>query len=149
MAQTPTETPLSRREQRHESHTGSTYAAFFKELCEEGRLERELAECAAVAVVHALLQRIQPTEAKDLEAQLPRKLVEMLPAREAGPALEGKSKEDFLGAVAEALRLDAAAVEPVVRAVLHTLRAHISEGEAEDVEHNLRPDLRELWRRPR
>jgi uncharacterized protein (DUF2267 family) len=146
MAQTPTETPLSRREQRHESHTASTYAAFLAALCAEGPLERGLAECAAPAVVHALLQRIQPTEARDLEAQLPRKLVELLPPREAGPEV-GKSREEFLRAVGEALRLEPAAVEPVVRAVLVTVREHISQGEARDVEHNLRADLRELWGR--
>ncbi|HSP77771.1 MAG TPA: DUF2267 domain-containing protein [Myxococcaceae bacterium] len=153
MAQTPTETPtpLERREQRHEAHTRSTYAAFLKELSEKGGMAPDLAGCAAAAVVNALLQRIQPSEAKDLEAQLPRRLVEFLPRPElwrAGPSPLGKSKEDFLRAVAEDLGMEVSRVEPVVRAVLNTLREHISEGEAEDVERNLRPDLRELWRRP-
>ena len=149
MADTPRETPQSRSEQRHQSHLGSTYAAFIKHLCEVGRLEPALAECAAVSVINALLHRIQPGEAKDLAAQLPRKLVEMLPKEGAQkPArVIGKSREDFLKAVAEDLGKDSSEVEPVVRAVFQGLREHISEGEAQDVESNLSRDLQDLWRR--
>ncbi len=148
MADNPTETPQSRGEKRHESHIGSTYAAFIRHLCEVGKLDKGVAECAAVSVVNALLHRIQPGEAKDLRAQLPRKLVEFLP--QAGPEKQerafGKSREDFLKVVAEDLRKDISEVEPLVRAVFQGLREHISEGEAEDVESNLPHDLQDLWR---
>ncbi len=149
MADTPEETPLSRSEKRHQSHLGSTYAAFIKHLREVGKLESGVAECAAVSVLNALLHRIQPGEAKDLKAQLPRKLVEFLPPQGAEQPVRafGKSREDFLRVVAEDLRKDVGEVEHLVRAVFQGLREYISEGEAEDVESNLSPELRDLWRR--
>lgn len=149
MADTPTGNPQSRSEKRHQSHIGSTYAAFIRHLCEVGKLEAGLAECAAVSVINALVHRIQPGEAKDLRAQLPRKLLELLPREDvSGPRrVMGKSREDFLRAVAEDLGKDVSEVEPLVRAVFQGLREHISEGEAADVESNLSKDLQDLWRR--
>lgn len=141
--------PQSRSEKRHQSHIGSTYAAFIKHLSEVGKLDASLVECAAVSVVNALLHRIQPDEAKDLQAQLPRKLLDFLPkegAQKPGRTL-GKSRDDFLRAVAEDLGKDVSEVEPIVRAVFLGLREHISEGEAQDVESNLSRDLQDLWRR--
>ncbi|WP_158501708.1 DUF2267 domain-containing protein [Vitiosangium sp. GDMCC 1.1324] len=149
MADTPTGGPQSRSEKRHQSHIGSTYAAFIKHLCEVGKLDAGLAECAAVSVINALLHRIQPGEAKDLQAQLPRKLLDFLPKEDGSKPrrMLGKSREDFFRAVAEDLRKDVSEVEPIVRAVFQGLREHISEGEAEDVESNLSKDLQDLWRR--
>jgi uncharacterized protein (DUF2267 family) len=114
-----------------------------------GKLEPGLAECAAVSVINALLHRIQPGEAKDLQAQLPRKLLDMLPKQDAQqPArVLGKSRDDFLQMVAEDLRKDVSEVETIVRAVFQGLREHISEGEAQDVESNLSRELQDLWRR--
>ncbi|MCY1082716.1 DUF2267 domain-containing protein [Archangium lansingense] len=149
MADTPTGGPLSRSEKRHQSHLGSSYAAFIKHLAEAGKLEAGVVECAAVSVVNALLHRIQPDEAKDLQAQLPRKLLEFLP-KEGGekPARSyGRTRDDFLKVVAEDLGKDVSEVEPIVRAVFLGLREHISEGEAQDVESNLPRDLQDLWRR--
>jgi uncharacterized protein (DUF2267 family) len=149
MADTPPGAPQSRSEKRHESHIGSTYAAFIKHLCEVGKLEAGLAECAAVSVINALRHRIQPGEARDLQAQLPRKLLEMLPkeGQEKPVRAFGKSREDFLRVVAEDLGKDVSEVEGIVRAVFQGLREHISEGEAQDVESNLSKDLQDLWRR--
>ena len=149
MADTPTGGPMSRSEKRHQSHLGRSYAAFIKHLAEVGKLEAGVVECAAVSVINALLHRIQPTEAKDLTAQLPRKLVEFLPKEGQQPGRDyGRSREDFLRVVGEDLRKeDASEVEGLVRAVFQGLREHISEGEAEDVESNLPPDLQDLWRR--
>ncbi len=150
MAHTPTdtlETPrMDRRAQRHQSRTGSTYAAFIKDLCQAGNLDRHLAECAAVSVVGALIRRIQPTEAKDLEAQLPQRLVEFLPRPEAAPGPRRFGREALLQTVADDLGIDPGQVEPIIRAVFTTLRNHISQGEADDVEHNLPADIQALWR---
>jgi uncharacterized protein (DUF2267 family) len=149
MADTPPGAPQSRSAKRHESHLGSTYAAFIKHLCEVGKLEPGLAECAAVSVINALLHRIQPSEARDLQAQLPRKLLDMLPKQDPQqpPRALGKSRDDFLKVVAEDLRKDVSEVETIVRAVFQGLREHISEGEAQDVESNLSRELQDLWRR--
>ena len=148
MADTPAQPPQSRSAKRHESRIGASYAAFIQHLCEVGKLEPGLAECAAVSVINALLHRIQPDEAKDLTAQLPRKLVEFLPKEGQQPGrVEGRSRDDFLRGVAEELRKDVSEVEGLVRAVFQGLREHISEGEAEDVESNLPRELQDLWRR--
>lgn len=138
---------IQRRAQRHESHTRSTYAAFIRHLCEVGQVEPAIAECAAVAVLSALERRIMPTEAKDLEAQLPRRLVEFLPPldeRSRRPRRFGR--EEFLQTVADDLLKPVEEVEPLVRAVFRAMRDLISEGEAEDVASNLPPDLQALWR---
>ncbi len=138
---------MQRREQRHESHVGSTYAAFIRRLCELGDVEPELAECAAISVLNALERRILPTEAKDLEAQLPRKLVEFLPPAEKRPARVRRfGREEFLETVAEDLRKPPEEVERLVRLVFRAFREQISEGEARDVESNLPSDLQALWR---
>ncbi len=149
MADSPTGGPLSRAEKRHQSHLGSTYAAFIKHLSEVGKLDAGVAECAAVSVIGALLHRIQPEEARDLEAQLPRKLLEFLPKEDPQKPARGygRTRDDFLRVVAEDLRKDVSEVESIVRAVFLGLREHISEGEAQDVESNLPPDLQALWRR--
>jgi uncharacterized protein (DUF2267 family) len=138
---------MQRRAQRHESHTRSTYAAFIRHLCEVGGMEPSIAECAAVAVLSALERRILPTEAKDLEAQLPRRLVEFLPPLELRPQRARRfGREEFLQSVAEDLLKPVEEVEPLVRAVFRAMRDLISEGEAEDVASNLPPDLQALWR---
>ena len=137
---------MQRREQRHESHVGSTYAAFIRRLCELGPLEPELAEAAAISVLSTLERRILPKEARDLEAQLPRKLVEFLPPPDKRPPRPHRfGREEFLQSVAEDLRKPPEEVEPIVRAVFRAFREQISEGEAEDVASNLPSDLQALW----
>ncbi|MCP3140096.1 DUF2267 domain-containing protein [Pyxidicoccus xibeiensis] len=137
---------MQRRAQRHESHLRSTYAAFIRHLCEVGKLEPSVAECAAVAVLSALERRILPSEAKDLEAQLPRRLVEFLPPLEQRPQRARRfGREAFLQTVADDLELPVGDVEPLVRAVFRSMRDLISEGEAADVASNLPPDLQALW----
>lgn len=144
-----TDIPASRpdrKTQRHASRTGSTYAAFIRHLCEVSSLDPVIAESAAVAVLGALERRIQPEEARQLEAQLPRRLVEHVElshARSSGPRRFGR--EDLLRTVAEELRMSEDEVEPVVRAVFLAVRDQISEGESKDISAQLPADLRELW----
>lgn len=138
---------MERRVQRHESHVGSTYAAFIRHLCALGSLEPEVAECAAVSILSALERRILPKEARDLEAQLPRKLVEFLPPPDQRPPRPHRfGREEFLRTVAEDLGKPLSEVEPLVRTVFRAFQEQISEGEAQDVASNLPPDLRALWR---
>jgi len=148
MTRPTNETELAqRRVQRHEAHTRSTYAAFIHHVCEVGTLEPALAECAAIAVLSALERRILPAEAKDLEAQLPRLLVEFLPPLEQRPLRPRRfGKQAFLQTVADDLARPVEEMEPLVRAVFRAMRDLISEGEANDVASNLPPDLQALWR---
>lgn len=135
------------RELRHEAHTRESYGRFIHHLCQAGKLERELAEGAAVAVMSALERRLPADEAKDLEAQLPRKLVEFLPPPDKRPARPHKfGREAFLRTVADDLGRSPEEAERLTRLVFRAIRELISEGEARDVEGNLPPDLQALWR---
>lgn len=135
------------RELRHEAHTRESYARFIKHICSIGPIERDLAECAAVAVMTALERRLPADEAKDLEAQLPRKLVEFLPPpdkRQPRPHKFGR--EEFIQTVADDLRKSPEEAERLTRIVFQAIREQISEGEARDVEGTLPLDLQALWR---
>jgi uncharacterized protein (DUF2267 family) len=148
MNRTTTETEgMDRRAQRHEAHTRETYASFLKHLCALEPIPRDLAECAAVAVLTALERRLPAYEARDLEAQLPRKLVEFLPPPDKRPARPHKfGREEFLQTVADDLGKSPEEAERLTRLVFRALRDQISEGEARDVESNLPLDLQALWR---
>ena len=139
----------TRRARRRESRTSQTYAAFIKHLCERGGMSPSVAEQAAVSVLCAIEQRIFGEESRDLEAQLPQKLTELLhrcERHESGPPPRKFGRAEMLLMVGEELGLNPDAVEPVVRAVLDAIRDQISEGEAEQVMEQLPADLRDLWR---
>jgi len=141
--------PEVRRARRHESRTSQTYAAFIKHLCERGGMSPSVAEKAAVSVLCAIEQRIFGEEAQDLEAQLPRKLLDLLnrcERHESGPPPRKFGRAEMLLMVGEDLGLNSEAVEPVIRAVLDALREQVSEGEVEQVMRQLPHDLRDLWR---
>lgn len=139
------------RAQRHESRTGSTYKAFLRNLMSVGNFPDEsFAERAAVSVLCSLGQRVFSTEAKDLQAQLPLKLRELL---QQCPLHEGKpprkfGRDEFCQMVANDLGIDAQQAEPFIRSVILAVRAQVSEGEAEDFGNMLPNDIRELWARP-
>ncbi len=139
----------ARRQQRHESRTSQTYAAFLKRLCERGGMSPHTAEQAAVSVLCALEQRIFAEEARDMEAQLPQKLVELLHRceRHEGPPPKKFGRAEMLLMVGNDLSLNPDAVEPVVRAVMSTLQERISDGESEEVMNQLPRDIRDLWQR--
>ncbi|WP_164007300.1 DUF2267 domain-containing protein [Pyxidicoccus trucidator] len=138
-----------RRKLRHESRASQTYKVFLDHLCERGGMSPAVAQQAAVSVLCAVEQRILSDEALDMEAQLPRKLTDLLHRcekhEEELPPKFGR--EHLLRRVGEDLSLNPDAVEPVVRAVLDAIRHQISEGEAEDVMSQLPEDLRDLWGR--
>lgn len=138
-----------RRKLRHETRTSQTYKDFIKRLDERGGMSPHTAEQAAVSVLCAVEARIFGEEAKDLEAQLPRKLTELLHTceRHEGPPPEKFGRAEMLQRVGQDLALNPDAVEPVVRAVLAVIRERISEGEAEDVMNQLPHDIRDLWQR--
>jgi uncharacterized protein (DUF2267 family) len=148
MAHTTQDTALEqRRQQRRESRQSQTYKAFLKRLCEKGRYSEEIAEQSAVSVLCALEQRLMPEEARDMEAQLPMKLQNLLYRCEKhlGQAPQKFGREEFLAMVAEDLGMQSSETESVVRHVFDTLREQVSEGEIEQVIQQLPADLRELW----
>ncbi|AKU90091.1 DUF2267 domain-containing protein [Vulgatibacter incomptus] len=145
----PPPTP-ERRHERHESRTGSTYKAFLKDLCEIGKFDMEMAECAAVSVLCAFERRVFGEEARDLEAQLPLKLRELLVSCNihAGKPSEKYGKDELFQIVAADLKKPVDQVEPIIRAVVAAVRNQISEGEFEDFSNMLPGDLKELWMLP-
>lgn len=145
----PPPTP-ERRQERHESRTGSTYKKFLNDLAAVGNMDMELAECAAVSVLCAFERRVYGEEAKDLEAQLPVKLRELLKtcALHEGKPAQKYGRQELLSMVADDLKMDVGKVEPIVRAVTLAVRDQISEGEAEDFINMLPGDLKELWTLP-
>ena len=102
-----------------------------------------------MAVLCALERRILPEEAKDLEAQLPAKLRELIGRCDthAGVRRHTIDRPEFVGMVAEELGIPLGQAEHLTLAVFHALRAQVSDGEASQVEAQLPADLRELWRR--
>jgi uncharacterized protein (DUF2267 family) len=137
------------RQMRHESRTSRTYTEFIKRLCERGGMSPHVAEQAAVSVLCAVEQRIFGEEARDMEAQLPQKLVQLLHRceRHEGPPPKKFGRAELLYMVGEDLRLKPEAVEPVIRAVFSALQDQISDGEAEQVVNQLPHHIRDLGRR--
>ncbi|PTL80616.1 DUF2267 domain-containing protein [Vitiosangium sp. GDMCC 1.1324] len=144
------EQQLDLRARRREARRTQTYALFLKDFCAASGLPRDRAEKALVSVLCALEQRLIKGEADDLRAQLPMKLQEALQA--CNPQRERPvwkfGLDEFLQMVAEDIGGDRAQAESVTRAAFATVRAHITEGEAEQVGHELPADLRALWARP-
>lgn len=137
------------RAQRSESRAAQTYTFFMKDLEARAGVGRELAERAAQSVLCALEQRLIDTEAKHMEAQLPRKVRDLLqrcPRHEGAPPRKF-NLEQFLMMVSEDLDTTPNEAERLSRAVFSTIREHISEGEVEDVIGQLPLDLRSLWAR--
>lgn len=138
------------REVHHEGHLETTYKTFINALCQPGDLEQGEAECAAVAVLCALESRIQPQESQDMEAQLPRKLQELLTHCRHGKqqAPQRFDKEAFLERIAAELDVTPEQAESLARRVFATVRDQISDGESQDVEGQLPADIADLWRAP-
>jgi len=137
------------RKLRSETRRSQTYKAFLKNLCIIGSMTEEEAERAAVSVLCVLEQRLFGEEASHLEAQLPGKLQDLLLRceRHVGKPPSKFGREKFFQMVAEDLEMDVQRVEHVVRSVFSAVQDQVSEGEIDDVIHQLPADLRELWHR--
>ena len=138
-----------KRAERSEQRRNQTFAAFLTYLRRVGSISEELAERAAVAVLCALERRINPGEAKDLQAQLPAKLRELVVRCDthSGVRPHTLDRPEFIAMVAEDLAVAPDRAEKLILSVFHALRAQVSEGEARQVEGQLPPDLRALWNR--
>ncbi len=139
---------LEERLQRHETKTNQTFKQFLDNLCQLGSMREEFAERAAVSVLCALEQRLFGNEFRHLEAQLPLKLQKLLAQceRHPGEAPQKLDREAFLERIGEDLGMQTDEVEPVVRAVFTAVKDQVSEGEIEDVIHQLPSDFHDLWR---
>ena len=139
------------RQQRHESRTSSTFKEFIRHLAARGGFKDETdAVRAAASVLTHLEYRLTSDEAKDLNAQLPVKLQEILDEsrRADGGQVHKLHKDEFVACVANDLGRAPEDAESIIRAVFATVRTHISDGEADDVAAQLPKDLEPLWMRP-
>jgi uncharacterized protein (DUF2267 family) len=140
---------IERSEERHFQHASATYHAFLTDLIHIHPMPKERAEQAAVGVLWALEQRILHDEARNLEAQLPTRLVELLhsyPRATERPIKFGEL--ELVEWVANDLHVPVVEAEGIVRAVFKAVRRKITEGEANDVAAELPWDLALLWRHP-
>lgn len=127
------------------------YQALVDALAREGLGTRTEATRTVEAVMCALAQRIAGPEYDTLRELFPEPFRGRLYACErhaARPPRDVRTAEELYAIVGEDLGRDAGEVEPAVRAVLAAVRRVLSEAEAEDVAHELPPDLAALWRRP-
>jgi uncharacterized protein (DUF2267 family) len=101
------------------------------------------------SVLHALRDRLTPTEAADLAAQMPLliKGVYFDGWRCGAPPVKARTRQDFLALVRKSLirAMPEADPERVTRAVFKLLVGRISRGEIEDVRGMLPSELVELW----
>ena len=103
------------------------------------------------AVLHALRDWLQTTEAADLAAQLPGLLrgTYYEQWRPAITPVKKRSKADFVARVEESFKTDPLAhPSQAVMAVFELLSEKISAGEIEDVRRALPEELRHLWPEP-
>ena len=135
------------RGERHASRAGTTFARFVRNLAAVGGYTIHEAERHAVAVIATLEERIPIREVCHLEAQLPKRLDELL----AFVPLNGLPAMDcmqFIERVAARAGVNYAQAESVARTVFAFLRSQISEGEVRHIEGQLPESLRELWEGP-
>jgi uncharacterized protein (DUF2267 family) len=103
----------------------------------------EQAMLALDVVVSGLVRRVTPGEAKDMLAQLPSELRERWLNLPAGPDRD-VTRESMVRELAERLDIHARAADDLARAVGLALSALISEGELDDLRHQLPKAMREL-----
>lgn len=124
---------------------------WLKELREELHTDDpQFAYQALRSVLHSLRDRLPVDEATDLGAQLP-VLVRGIYYegwKPAGKPQKIRSREEFLQQISSGL-VSAGPNDParIAAAVFSVLERHVSDGEIEDVRHNLPEELRHLWKR--
>ena len=131
------------RRQRREGRTTQTWRRFLHEVAKGCAVDVAQAERAAVYALEVLESRLMKEEARDLNAQLPTGLVELLPLPHERP--ERLHRAGFLGRMAERMDVDVQEAERLCRGVFEVVSRRVSEGELEDVLRELPAELRTLW----
>jgi len=116
--------------------------------CEEARRDVE-------AVLETLKTRISYEAGDNVAAQLPKELKDMWDSsllerlQRSFGGVEHMDLGAFLARVAQkAGLLDVNAAEMLTSAVFITIREQVTPGAAESIEHQLPPDIRDLWNNP-
>lgn len=125
-----------------------TTLAFYRRVTDEtGQADREAVKRGTAAVLHALRDRLMPTEAAQAAAQLPRALKEVWSAGDRpGRRPVKMHRKDFYERVRrEAGLKNVREARFLTLAVFAALKAQLSGGEADDVLAQLPRDLKDVW----
>ena len=125
-----------------------TTLAFYRRVIDEtGQADREAVKRGTAAVLHALRDRLMPTEAAQAAAQLPRALKEVWSAGDRpGRRPVKMHRKDFYDRVRrEAGLRNVREARFLTLAVFAALKAQLSGGEADDVLAQLPRDLKDVW----
>jgi uncharacterized protein (DUF2267 family) len=125
-----------------------TTLAFYRRVTDEtGQADREAVKRGTAAVLHALRDRLMPTEAAQAAAQLPRALKEVWAAGDRpGRRPVKMHRKDFYERVRrEAGLKNVGEARFLTLAVFAALKAQLSGGEADDVLAQLPRDLKDVW----
>jgi uncharacterized protein (DUF2267 family) len=118
------------------------YETFIKTEAQKAGLPKDKAEEVARATLQTLADRISGGEAKDLAAQLPKPLKEVLePAPEPAEAFD---VDEFIRRVSERAHVDEEMARTGAQAVLATVREAVTPGEFDDITSQLPQEYREL-----
>jgi uncharacterized protein (DUF2267 family) len=125
----------------------STLAFYRRVLDETGNPDREAVKRGSAAVLHALRDRLLPSEARQAAAQLPRGLKDVWNAGEARDRKPVKMhrKEFYERVRREAGLKNVREARFLTIGVFAALKEQLSAGEADDVVAQLPKDLKEVW----
>jgi len=118
---------------------------------ETGIENSQQAYSALRAVLHAIRDRLMVDEAIDLGAQLPMLIRGFYYEgwTRSGKPLKYRHKEDFFAEVSKNLPgLSDDDMELTIQAVFKVLTHHVTDGEIDQVKHQLPAGVRELWKEP-
>ena len=125
-----------------------TTLGFYRRVIDEtGQADRGAAKVGCAAVLHALRDRLLPTEAAQAVAQLPRGLKEVWKAGEvAGRKPVKMNRQEFYDRVRREAGLKTIREARFLTiAVFAALKEQLSPGEADDVCAQLPRDLKDVW----
>lgn len=118
------------------------YDEFIEKVLERAGVPPDQATVLTAATLQTLAERITGGEARDLAAQLPKAMQELL--RKTGEEAEAFSLDEFMRRVAERAAVRVTEARDGARAVFTTLREAVSGGEFKDVLAQLPKEYREL-----
>jgi uncharacterized protein (DUF2267 family) len=125
-----------------------TTLSFYRRVIDEtGQADREAAKVGSAAVLHALRDRLLPTEAAQAVAQLPRALKEVWKAGDApGRKPIKMNRQEFYERVRREAGLKTIReARFLIIGVFAALKEQLSPGEADDVCAQLPRDLKDVW----
>lgn len=125
----------------------STLSFYRRVIDETGERDREAVKHGTAAVLHALRDRLLPTEAAQAAAQLPRELRAVWSAGDVkGRAPIKMHRRQFYERVMREAGLESSREARFLTiAVFTALKEQLSPGEADDVQAQLPRDLKEVW----